>query len=96
MKKIFLLLVLIVTLSLTGCAKESELICDIGITTVTITLKDGKIINYIDKLDGELESEAVNQLNNAYLQDTTTNDDAMAKLRDVIASMGGICRQDNE
>ena len=93
MKKIFLLFICV--LLLTGCSNKSELVCDIGITTVTITIKDGKIINYFDKLDGALDNDDITQLNKAYLQDINTNEDAIAKLRDVIASMGGNCIQDN-
>lgn len=93
MKKIFLLFICV--LLLTSCSNKSELVCDIGITTVTITIKDGKIINYFDKLDGALDNDDITQLNKAYLQDINTNEDAIAKLRDVIASMGGNCRQDN-
>lgn len=91
MKKI-LLLIMISMLFLTGCSTTEELTCDIGITTVTITIKKGKIISYVDKLDGDLSKEKIDLLNESYLKDINDNNDAINKLRDVIATTGGTCR----
>jgi len=91
MKKIILLLIFSILL-LTGCAAKEELVCDIGSTVVTVTVQKGKIISYIDKIEGELSSEGIKQLNESYLESITNNVDAINKLRDVIATMGGNCR----
>ncbi len=91
MRKIFLLFIFSILL-LTGCSSIEELTCDIGSTTVTVTVKNGKIISYIDKIEGDLDSEGIAQLNESYLKDITSNTDAINKLRDVIATMGGNCK----
>lgn len=91
MKKVFLLILFCILL-LTGCSKEEELICDIGTTTVTVTIKEGKIISYVDKIKGELDSEGIKRLNESYLKSVTNNNDALNTLRDVIATMGGNCK----
>jgi len=90
MKKIFLLIIGI--LLLTGCSTSDKITCDIGNTVVDITLKQGKIINYKDKIKGELTTEEINRLNKSYLNEITNNNDAINKLKDVIAEMGGMCR----
>ena len=71
---------------------KEELTCDIGSTTVTVTVKNGKIISYIDKIEGDLDSEGIEQLNESYLKGITNNIDAINTLRDVIATMGGNCK----
>ena len=91
MRKLFLLFIFSILL-LTGCSLEEELTCDISSTTVTVTVKNGKIISYVDKIKGDLDSEGINQLNESYLKDITSNTDAINKLRDVIASIGGNCK----
>lgn len=91
MRKVFLLFIFSVLL-LTGCSSVEKLTCDIGTTTVTVTVKSGQIISYVDKLKGDLDSEKIEQLNEFYLKDITSNTDAINKLRDVIATMGGNCK----
>lgn len=90
MRKI-LLLVIFSSLLLTGCSTKEELICDMGSTKVTITLNKGKIINYVDKIDGQLSKEEIDLLNESYLKEINNNSEAINKLKDVIAIAGGIC-----
>ena len=77
---------------LTGCSKKEDLICDFGSTTVTITLKNGKIIKYVDKIKGESTKEDLDNMNNEYLKEIYNNSDAIIKLKEVIVVMGGICK----
>jgi len=90
MKKILIILFVSMFL-LTGCSKEEDLICDIGSTTVTITLKNGKIIKYVDKIKGEASRKELDNLNKEYLSEFDNNNDAVDKLKDVITIMGGNC-----
>lgn len=90
MKKILIILFISVVL-LTGCTKEENLICDIGNTTVTITLKNGKIIRYFDKVKGESTKEDLDNMNNEYLREIDNNKDAINKLKEVITILGGSC-----
>lgn len=90
MKKVLIILFVNLFL-LTGCHKEESLICDIGNTTVTITLKDGKIIKYVDKIKGESTKDDLDNMNNEYLREIDNNKDAITKLKEVIIIMGGSC-----
>lgn len=91
MRKILLVLFISICL-LTGCSKEEELICDIGSTTVTITVKDGKIIKYVDKIKGESSREDLENMNDEYLKEINNNNDAIEELKNVITIMGGNCK----
>ena len=91
MKRILIILFISMFL-LTGCSKEEELICDIGRTTVTITLKNGKITKYVDKIKGESAKEDLDNMNNEYLKQIENNNDAISKLKDVITILGGNCK----
>ena len=91
MKKILLILFISMFL-LTGCLKEENLICDIGSTTVTITLKNGKIIKYVDKIKGDSAKEELYNMNNEYLREIDDNNDAIDKLKEVITILGGNCK----
>lgn len=91
MKKILIILFISIVL-LTGCSKKEDLICDIGSTTVTITLKKGKIIKYVDKIKGESSKEDLDNMNNEYLREINNNSDAIIKLKEVITIMGGHCK----
>lgn len=91
MKKVFLI-ILFSAILLTGCSKEEEIICDIGATTVTVTVKNGKIISYNDKVSGDLDAEGIERLNESYLKDIKNNKDAVNELKDVLASMGANCK----
>lgn len=87
------ILLLIICLSLlTGCtSKEDVLTCNIGSTTITITVKNGKIVKYNDKINGDISNEEIDTLNKSYLEDIDNNKDAITKLREVIASNTGDC-----
>lgn len=90
--KIKLLLILTVCFLLVGCTSSQEqLKCDIGATTITITVEKGKIISYYDKIEGDLPQEEIDVLNESHLKNITNNQEAMDKLKDVIASSGGNC-----
>lgn len=91
MRKILIILFISMIL-LTGCSKKEDLICEIGSTTVTITLKKGKIIKYVDKIKGESTNEDLDNMNNEYLKEVNNNKDAINKLREVITIMGGYCK----
>ena len=93
MKKITLIM-FIVSLFLVGCRKEEEKVkleCELNATTITLTIKDGKIVKYVDKINGEASDKEINVLNDNYLEGIDNNDDAIVKMREVIASNGGDC-----
>ena len=97
MKKIILCLSII--LLLTGCGKKEETIkleCELSTTTITLTINAGKIIKYVDKINGEASDEEINVLNNSYLDGIDDNKMAISKMIEVIASNGGDCRQYKE
>ena len=86
-----IILLLVSALLLTGCgSKEEVLTCDFPNTTITITVRDGKIIKYVDKLTGEASSEEIVIMNEEYLKDVSIND-AVNKLKEAIANVGGDC-----
>ena len=90
--KLKLLLVLSICLLLVGCgSNKEELKCDMGATTITITIQKGKIISYYDEIEGDLSQDEIDVLNESHLKDITNNQEALDKLRDVIASSGGNC-----
>lgn len=87
-------LIVMISFLLIGCSdyKEDILECDIGNTVITLTVKNGKIIKYNDKIQGDLKEEEIAVLNNSHLTDIDNNQDALSKLREVIASSGGNCK----
>lgn len=91
-----IILIIICAVLLTGCSKEKDeensLKCDIGNTTITLTFKKGKIIKYVDKIQGDLDKDEIDELNNAYLNEVDDNSSAITILRGVIASNGGDCK----
>jgi hypothetical protein len=92
-KMLFVLILLMVII--TGCGKKEKdkiLICRFPNTTITLTIRDGKIIKYIDDVQGEFSFDKIEQLNDEYLENINDNKDAYIKLREVIASTGGDCQ----
>ena len=91
-----IILIIICAVLLTGCSKEKEeeniLKCDIGNTTITLTFKKGKIIKYVDEIQGDLAKDELEELNNSYLENVNDNSSAISILRGVIASNGGDCK----
>lgn len=91
-----LLWLVIVMLLLVSCNskqdKQESLECSIGDTVITITVEKGKIIRYYDKVTGELPSEKIDILNKNHLEDINDNEQAIVRLREVIASSGGDCQ----
>ena len=88
-------LVVISILLLLGCSstpKEDILECDMGNTVITLTIREGKIIKYVDKIRGELLQDEIDVLNQSHLQDIEDNKAALTKLRGVIATSGGDCK----
>jgi len=98
MKKV--LTFLVVLLLLTGCSKKEDkqvvLECEFPNTTITITIEKGKIIKYIDKIQGEFSKESIDLLNNSYLSNIDNNSEALTKMKEVIATNGGDCINDKE
>ncbi len=94
MRKILFLIIVVLLMSIvvTGCDKKEDLVCDIGSTTITITLKKGKITRYYDEIKGDSTKEEINLLNKNYLKEIKNNKDAIEALRDVIANNGGSCK----
>ena len=94
MKKYIVILVVIL-LFIVGCSKKEdreELVCEMPATTITLTVQSGKIVKYVDEVQGEFSKEKIKLLNESYLKDVTNTDDAIVKLRGVIASNGGDCK----
>lgn len=88
-------LLLLVSFLLVGCGNKSveeNLVCDIGKSAITVTVKDGQIIKYTDKIRGNASREEIDVLNDSHLKDITNNKDALSKLREVIAESGGDCK----
>lgn len=86
---------LLLSFLLVGCGKKSieeNLVCDIGNTVITVTVQDGKITKYVDKVRGDASSDEIAVLNDSYLKDITNNKDALSKLREVIAENSGDCK----
>jgi len=99
MKKIILCMI-ITLLLLTGCGKKEnnimKLECRLSTTTITLTIEGGKITKYVDKISGEISQSEINLLNENYLSDIDNDKDAISKMREVIASNGGDCKQYKE
>lgn len=89
--KYSIILLLVSFLFLTGCTTKEELTCEYENTSITITLESGKIIKYVDKITGETSKEAIEIMNNDYLKDINDNEEAIEKLKEVIATTGGDC-----
>ena len=89
--KYSIILLLVSFLFLTGCTTKEELTCEYENTSITITLESGKIIKYVDKITGEASKEAIEIMNNDYLKDINDNEEAIEKLKEVIATTGGDC-----
>lgn len=98
MKKIFVLIIIL--LLVVGCSKKEEkqvvLECEFPNTTITLTIEDGKIIKYVDKIQGEFSVEDIEILNNSYLANISNNNEALNKMKEVIATNGGDCIRDKE
>ena len=80
---------------ITGCKNKQEdkiLVCNFSNTTITLTIRNGKIEKYIDDIQGELSREKIEQLNDEYLKNITDNKEAYIKMREAIASNGGDCK----
>lgn len=88
-----IILLIIITFITTGCFNQQEkLECEIGDTNITLTIKDGNIIKYVDKIEGELPQEKIDVLNESYLKSVNNNSEAITKLKEVIATNGGFCK----
>ena len=87
MKKIILSCLLIAcSLLMTGCgSKSTQLTCD-------ITFEKGKITSYYDAITGAAGSKEIENLNDNYLKDVTSNSEALDIMRDVVATNGGNCQ----
>lgn len=94
LKKIILSCLLIAcSLLMTGCgSKSTQLTCDIGKTSITITFEKGKITSYYDAITGAAGSKEIENLNDNYLKDVTSNSEALDIMRDVVATNGGNCQ----
>ena len=98
MKKV-LLFFIVCFLLITGCGKKEEKInleCELTSTTITLTIEKGQITKYVDKISGEISQSEIDVLNESYLKGITDNQDAITKMREVIASNGGDCKQYKE
>ena len=96
MKKI--ILCLFVLMLLTGCGKKEtmKLECELSATTIVLTIQEGKITKYVDKISGEASNKEIEVLNNSYLSEINDNKKAASKMIEVIASNGGDCKQYKE
>lgn len=94
MKYKFLVLICLSLVFLTGCNSKQEdkvLTCKFSTTSITLTISDGKIVKYVDEIQGEFSKEKIEQLNREYLQNIKDNKEAYIIMRGVIASSGGDC-----
>lgn len=90
----FLILIFLCCVLLTGCNSKQEdrlLVCKLNSTTITLTISNGKIVKYVDEVQGEFSKDKIEPLNDEYLEGITDNKEAFIKMRGVIASNGGEC-----
>ena len=96
MKYKFLILMFLLLILLTGCKSKQEdkiLTCNFTTTSITLTIRKGQIVKYVDEIQGEFSKDKIEQLNREYLQNIKDNNEAYMILRGVIASTGGDCEE---
>lgn len=98
MKKILIIILGIILI--TGCTTKKEditkITCTIDETEFTLTITGGKITEYVDKIEGKMESDTLEVYNSDLLVNTKTSEEAKKIMTEEIKNLGGNCVQINE
>ena len=73
---------------------ESVASCFLDDSKFSIVFKNGQIIRYYDPYDGELNQEALDNINNEHLVGVTDDNKAISIMSSVIKELGGYCEKE--
>ena len=86
-------------LLIVGCGRTKNEVSTDTFSCVTddssfeIVVSDGKIVKYVDSVDGELKQESIDIINGEYLIEVEDNNETLTIMDNVMRELGGYCEK---